>query len=151
MRRDLTDEIIYARELYIMQGVTTLTELAKRTGVRRQTLSRYAKMERWAEQRAEQITTSVGIAHRLKSVAALLMDEVEKNLKEGKLVNDLTLKRIEKIASMTAKFDQRYDEKGAIILANKKLIAFAQKTKRMDLLKLLNEAAPEFYRSLDDE
>lgn len=150
-RRNITDEVIHARDLYVHNGVTAFIDLAAETGLDVRTLKRYAVKENWEAMREDAITTPISIASRLMKIIVRLMDEVDQKIKEGEGISDFTLARLDKISKMAKQLDGRYDEKGLIILANKKLISYANKTNRKALLKELNAVMPDFYRSINAE
>src|SRR5688572_9965757 len=99
-RRNITDEIIHARDLYVHQGVTAFIDLAAETGLDVRTIRRYADKENWESMRTDTITTPVSIAARLMKIVVKLMDEVDAKMKEGEIISDFTLDRIERIGKM---------------------------------------------------
>lgn len=150
MNRSLTEERIKARELAVFHGLP-LTDIASETGVHIETIRSWAKKDDWTSEREEIITTPVEIGERLKKLIVRLMDEIDEKLDSGEGISDLTLQRLDRYTKSLTRLDRNYDDKGAIILAMRKLIRFLSSTKNKEGIKLLNSILPDFYRSLREE
>ena len=148
--RSLTEERIKARELYVFHG-WPLTEIASEIGVHIDTIRLWSKKDDWASEREEIITTPVEIGERLKKLIVRLMDEIDEKLDADEGVSDLTLQRLDRYTKSLTRLDRNYDDKGAIILAMRKLIRYLSSTKNKEGIKLLNSILPDFYRSLREE
>mgnify|MGYP006393568381 CR=1 FL=1 len=67
----------FARLLYTMEGVTTQKELAGRTGVSEQTISKWVREENWKQFRASVIITKEEELKRLYNQVVELNDAIE--------------------------------------------------------------------------
>lgn len=148
--RVLTDEKIKARKLYVEDGITSFSELEDHVAVTRQTISRWAKEEAWANQRTSTLTSAPDIAKRVIKVLSQIVNEIEEMQANGVTPNPEQVKRMLSYAKSIRSLKDDYDEKGVLILFAKKLIGYLSSLpNERELLKGLQRVLPGFFSHIE--
>jgi hypothetical protein len=148
--RNLIDERIKARKLYVEDGITNFTELAALVDVDRGTVAQWASKEKWKSQRTSQVTSIDNITNRMLGVLEKYLVQIEEMQANGEPLSPKTVGQLKNMAESIAKLKKDFDERGGVIAMWKKLIAYIVTLKgERELLKGLQRIAAGFFAYIE--
>ncbi len=149
-KRILIDERLLAHDMFVNDGLTA-TQIAKNLQVSEETVRNWIKKGEWIADREAVLVTPVAIGIRMKKIILQLMDEIDKKLDAGLPVSDKLILKLDRTTASLTRLDGRYDDKGLIVLAMKRLTNYAIAQNDMEALNVLNRILPGFYRTIQQE
>src|SRR5690348_10064199 len=118
------EQKVKARKYFIEYGITNISELARMTGITRQTLAGLRDGEGWESQQASLSFTKDDIVQELSSMIADILADIKEKRAAGVAVAPSTKRDLLAFTKSLANIKSDYDHKAAVLKSLQKYIAF---------------------------
>lgn len=141
-------QLDYAKKLFIYGGVTKQVDLEEKSGVSRQTLTKYIKQ--WEVERDSLLITPQRQAEVIQESMTNLLLEIRRLQREKTFVAPLLYKQMRELRSLLESIGSSYDYKGTMMEWSNTFTDFIlERPNDRDLITRLTTIMPDFWAYME--